>query len=373
MEVWFSLGRATLALVQPDRRLEQYVRHEMDPYEPAAAGATAPDIRIERSSSRPTIVDMQGDAGDGRVSGVDEAAFYVFEDGGGWWSLRAEAEKYHLRLSDDLPGWRVFAPVVRPLLQLALHRHGGVAVHGSSVVIDGSGVVVAGWSESGKTETVLAMMESGARFVSDKWTIVSDDGQIAPFPAAVFLRRWVIPYLPRLRASLSLGARGHLVAGRLAAGLAGPVGRLGAAGPALAFVAGSYERLVPLADRLRLSPSELRTLYGEPDQPRHDGSLGAIALLTTTPGGDPSVREADPTWAARRLARSAAFERRTFYELLLREGYARPGSEHRSLAGDVEHEARFLEACLGRVRVLEVRAPFPTDPRRVADAITGAL
>src|SRR5919201_20485 len=85
-----------------------------------------------------------------------------------------------------------------------------VAVHSAAVAIDGRGVLVAGWSESGKTETALALVERGASFVSDKWTVVGDDGTAAAFPITVGVRGWTLAHLPRLRAALGGAPRARL-------------------------------------------------------------------------------------------------------------------------------------------------------------------
>jgi serine kinase of HPr protein (carbohydrate metabolism regulator) len=57
-------------------------------------------------------------------------------------------------------------------MHLGLMRRDAVAVHSAAVEMDGQAVLIAGWSESGKTETALALMEAGARFVSDKRTVL---------------------------------------------------------------------------------------------------------------------------------------------------------------------------------------------------------
>src|SRR5438552_17025550 len=93
--------------------------------------------------------DLQGDAGDGLVTGVDDEALYILERGG-WWALRVGDREASVTMSEGLPPWRVFGAAVQPLVQLSLHRHGAVAVHASSVEVGGAGLVVAGWSESGK-------------------------------------------------------------------------------------------------------------------------------------------------------------------------------------------------------------------------------
>jgi len=98
--------------------------------------------------------------------------------------------------------------------------------------------------------------------------------------------------------------------------------------------------------------------------------LTAVALLTTVPDGTPvSVRQADPRWAACRLARTAAFERRGVFELHDRAMWALPNRDVAARRRSEEHERAFLERVLTTIPVIEVRSPFPADPRPVADAI----
>jgi hypothetical protein len=260
-------------------------------------------------------------------------------------------------------------------MQLALHRHGAAALHASAATVDGRGIAIAGWSESGKTETMLALIEAGGRFVSDKWTVLGSDARIATFPNTVFVRRWVLDHLPRLRATLSRSASMRLRAGAVGAAMVPVARRVGRLGPGLGFLASTYERAPSVADRLRFRPSELPALTGQPAGPV-DAPLTALVLLLTVPGDDehaPIVRYGDPRATAIRLARSAAFERRGWYELMLRASYATPHRHPDLPERALAVETDLLQPILERVSVLEVRTPFPTDPRRVADAVLRAL
>jgi hypothetical protein len=100
--------------------------------------------------------------------------------------------------------------------------------------------------------------------------------------------------------------------------------------------------------------------------------VSVVAALRTIPFGEVRVQPADPAELAARLARSAAYERRSYFELLQRAGYALPGrpalAQDRAIAAD----ETILRTVFERVRVLAVDAPFPTDPRVVADAILAA-
>jgi hypothetical protein len=98
--------------------------------------------------------------------------------------------------------------------------------------------------------------------------------------------------------------------------------------------------------------------------------LTTVVLLLTGPTGRVVVEEATSGWAARRLARTAAYERRTWYDLQERGAYA--GLPDRAGARDaaIAAEERLLAAVMdGASRVLRVTCPFPCDPRRVVDAL----
>jgi hypothetical protein len=97
--------------------------------------------------------------------------------------------------------------------------------------------------------------------------------------------------------------------------------------------------------------------------------LTTLAVLTTVSEDEVSVRPAEPAWAAARLSQSAAYERRTLYELDARVRYASTQADPSPLLDVAAIEAEMLRKLLDGVQLLEVRAPFPTDPRKVADAL----
>src|SRR3972149_7602933 len=95
----------------------------------------------------------------------------------------------------------------------------------ASVLSEEVGIAVAGWSESGKTETALALMEAGAGFLSDKWTLLGHDGELSAFPISVGVRRWVLEYLPTLRRTVTRRSRGPFAAAGAAPRAPDPLGR----------------------------------------------------------------------------------------------------------------------------------------------------
>jgi hypothetical protein len=343
------------------------IRRHLDPC-PATPLESPPDVLVEVDGHVPAaLLDMQRDAGDGRLTATDGQSFYVVEQGracaipppGGAASARFAVEP-------GFPIARAFGRLVRPTLQIGLLARDAAAAHSAAVEIDGRAVLVAGWSESGKTETALALVEDGARFLSDKWTVVGSDGTACVFPIGVGVRGWVLRHLPRLDAALGRGPRGRLRAAALTRAVSRPLDR----GP----LGGPLERLITLADRISLAPSQLRRLYGhDPAGPWH-APLAAVALLTTVPDhGGVRAQLAEPTWAAARLSLTADFERRGIFELHDRARWALrdrdPDLRHSVAAAERE----LFQSVLAAVPVIDVRAPFPTDPRPVADAIARLL
>ena len=133
------------------------------------------------------------------------------------------------------------------------------------------------------------------------------------------------------------------------------------------------ERAVGLAERAALTLAEVAEVYGSAAVLSERVPLRATAILTTVPDEEGvSVRPAEITWAARRLAHTAAFERRGYASLLERGRFALPAPAVSS-EGLMAREEELLARLLAPAPVLEVRAPFPTDPRAVARALMEAL
>lgn len=120
-------------------------------------------------------------------------------------------------------------PHLVSLLNLSLLAQGVVPLHASAFVLNGVGSVAAGWSQSGKTEALLAAMGAGATQVSDEWTYLAPDGQAHGLPTPIRLEPWHLrSAFVRERAAAALG-RGRMASLRAADRLAGvsAAGRLG--------------------------------------------------------------------------------------------------------------------------------------------------
>ena len=329
-----------------------------------------------RARRRPERAALTGDAGDGVVASR-HAAGLVVEDGPGWSLLTGEIADLTVEVGSGTPGWRVIRDVLRPAVQVAGIDAGTVVAHAASVELAGRGILLAGWSESGKTETALALSEDGALFLGDKWTVIwrDDAGGVtwtAPFPNRVGVRSWVVPWLPKLAVGLPGGRRLRLrTAERLA-----PAARWVAKGARGSRIADAI--LAPaadtatLADTIRLSAEDIRAAQSGDVAAPAESRLDTVVLLTTIePGDDPSIDTVAAADVAGELARSAAYERRRYH--LLGERAAFLGVRVVPGFDIVAREARAIERLLGDVRVLRLRSPFPGDPTIAARLIRSAL
>ena len=367
----FSLaGRVSLALAAPDAAARRYVHAQMDPFAAAPQNGSGPaDVVLEAldPARAPRTGELQKPARDGTVTLAADGRLFVLSAGRAC-AIPDPAASGPAVFACE-PGFPlsvVWGSAVRPALHLKLTARGGVAVHSAAVERGDGAILVAGWSESGKTETALALMESGARFLSDKWTVLAPGGASA-FPIGVGVRRWVLAYLPRLRGTLPRAARARLV---VAGGLARATGPLRRGEGRAAEI---FERGVALADRAALTPSEVRAAYGQSDDPARVVALRALVVLVTSVDGTLRAERADAAWAAARLARTAGYERRELFALRQRAAYSLDGPEDGGHGAAVAADERLLRELLDGATVLRVEAPFPVDPRRVAAAIEAAL
>lgn len=367
-------GRLALSVTDDDEQVVGYLTGQMAPFAPVEGSTEARRgdvvLRPLTADAEP-IVEEQRPANDDLTTATDGRRLFVLL-GGRRCSIPDALSDGPATFEYD-PGFplrRVFRSSIRPAMQIAAASAGrAVAVHAAAVTMDDGAIVVAGWSESGKTETALGLMEAGAQFLSDKWTLLDPSAAASAFPISVGVRRWVLRDLPTLRGSLTRRASVQFaLAGAASLGL-DPLARRSGGGRIGSVVADGARRARELGDRAAFEVDALRAAYGQTDDPRRVVATRLLVALRTIPDGPVRVRDADPVEAARRLARSAAFERRRYLELLQRAGYAmpdRPGSRH---ADAIAADEDMLRAALERTRVVTVDAPFPTDPRRVADTI----
>jgi len=366
-------GRAGIHLAVPDARVERYLRAQLAPFEPLepAAGARPDVVLAATEGPLGEMHEVQGPAADDLLTGTDGASLVAAWDGRRCVIPDVLAGRpARFDYEPGFPIWRIFRTAVRPALQVAMAAEGrAAAVHGAAVTLGGVAIVVAGWSESGKTEAALGLMEAGASFLSDKWTPLGPDGIASPFPISIGVRRWALDYLPTLRAALTRSARTQFVAARAASVVLRPASHRAASSRSAAVLVDSARKVTALGDRAAFEIAELRDAYSQVDDPTRSAPTRLVALLENSTGSEVVAAGANPATAATRLARSAAYERRAYFGMLQRAAYLLPDRPATVVEQAIAFDEAVLREAFSRVELVTVRAPFPVDPRRVADEI----
>ena len=322
LSVTFSIAqRSTLAAVAPTSPQLDRVAASLQPYAATPGDGDPPDVLV--AFDRPLdgeVSEHLGDTGDGLHTSWDGHGLRIVHEGASCRLSFGGSEAAALvELEDGFPWWRAWSAAVRPLLSIPIAARGAAVTHASAVTHEGRGIAIAGWSESGKTEVALALCERGARFVSDKWTALADDGSLHAMPVPAGLRAWTVPHLPQLRqqpqprAARAGGGRPHgrgrRRARRRARGRPGGDGRVrgrarrgGAGEPGVAVARGAHRR------RRRAAAAARTSTCSWCCGPRR---------------ATPRATELDADTACRRLLTTTAYERRALDALDARSRYLR--------------------------------------------------
>lgn len=369
-------GRVSLD-VSGDSALQAYVRRQLQPFAPVGNAVASASLSIAPLEGAADVAELQGPAEDGLTTGrlATAGRGFVTWDGRRCTVPNVLEGEATFGYEPGFPLWRVLRPAVRPALQIAPAVAGtAVAIHAASVTVDDGAIAVAGWAESGKTEVALALMERGASFLSDKWTFVGrSDLEASLFPISIGVRRWVLDYLPTLRAATTVRSRAQFAVARGAGIVLGPLARRRGRSRAGAIVPGLAQLASSLGDRAAYSIEDLRRAYGQQDDPLRRRRLRLLVLLRTIADDAVSVSDIGAADASRRLARTAAYERRGYAGLLDRLSYVDPAAAGSATDAMIRADEGVLSDICSAVPTVVVDAPFPSDPGRVADAILQRL
>lgn len=248
-------------------------------------------------------------------------------------------------------------PYLVALVNLCALANGGLPLHAAAFEWQGVGVVVTGWSKGGKTESLLAALDGGARYVGDEWVYLSDGGTRAVgVPEPIRIWDWYLGQLGTIRPELSTADR---VRARSLAYASAATTRL-EQGPAKAPVQRLARRVRHLVDGQRHVDVPVGRLIGTDTRPQAM-TVDAVVHTMSTESPAVTLEPVAGSEVAARMAGSLAFERLPLMSLYHAFRYAFP--ERRSTliesAADVERER--LHEFLSPRRCWSSTHPYPPD------------
>ncbi|NJD30026.1 MAG: hypothetical protein FIA92_17240 [Chloroflexi bacterium] len=245
-------------------------------------------------------------------------------------------------------------PLLLPIVGLTALAKGVLPLHASAFVHDGRGVLVTGWAKGGKSETLLAFMTRGARYVGDEWVYLAGDGQMFGVPEPIRLWGWQVEQLRSLAPRLSRSERWRL---RGLGALAGTAGRLAPrrAGGRLGSLARRGAGLVRRQVSVQVPPSRL---FG-PDRLVDVAPVDAVVLASSHESDEVRLDPADGREIGQRMLASLAHERRTLLDAYRQFRFAFPDRRNELIERAPEIEAELIDRALGGRPAAWLRHPYP--------------
>jgi len=253
-------------------------------------------------------------------------------------------------------------PLLIPVVNLTALARGAIPLHASAFSYNGTGVLITGWSKGGKTETLLAFMARGARYIGDEWVYVSGDGRrMFGIPEPVRVWNWHLEYVPQYRRLVSLGDRLRLRAIESARllGRGVPSTRLVRRVPAIlkrqAFVDMQPEELCG---------GRLGTL---------SGSLDKVFFAVSHDTPDVAVQAVDPQEVAGRMVFSLQHERLDFMSYYLKFRFAFPAAANDLIEGAETLERERLARVLAGKDTFSLSHPYPVSLDALFQVVSARL
>ena len=257
-------------------------------------------------------------------------------------------------------------PHLVAMVNLTALAKGVLPLHASAFRLGSRSVLVTGWAKSGKTESLLAGMRAGARYIGDEWVYLTPDGRMLGVPEPIRVWSWHLDQLPEVWAARTGAERRRLRSWRLAAGLAaGLASRPRMPGSALA------RRGAPILERQACVQVPPEQLFGA-EHLETSAPLDAVVLLLSHDSDETTVSDAGPGEVSGRMAASLADERAQFLAQYRQFRFAFPERSSAVVDSVVRREGELLRALFDARPAAKVCHPYPCDLQVLGAAVQTA-
>lgn len=261
-----------------------------------------------------------------------------------------------------------------PLLHLAINlrmlEKGLVPLHAAAFVYEGTGVIVNGWPNGGKTSTLFSFLTHGARFISDDWLFVDTDGRMVGLMQPIKLSDWQLnqlaAYQPKVSRTRQLTLQGMRMLDTM---LQAVPGSLHSDFPPAKVVYKGLSRLNNSQRHINISPEEL---FGA-DQVAATGNFEMLLLTLSGESSDIVIEPLSPELAIERILATLHHEWMHWEEYYLQYSYAFPHRPNALMDVSRSRQRMFLEQILAGKRMFAIYHPHPVDLDRLYKAIVQVI
>lgn len=246
-------------------------------------------------------------------------------------------------------------PLLLAIINLTAASKGVLALHAGAFEWRGRGTVVTGWSKGGKTETLLAFMRRGARYIADEWCYIDSDGnRIFGVPEPVRLWHWQLRQLPEVRKRVAIGSRIKMSALGLPSFCLDAIPRRWQTAKPARFI----QRLTHFAERYRNTLVAPERLFCQPVGETESVFDRLVFVMSAESAATVGVTMA-PEEAAERMAHSLKFERQPLEECYRMYRFAFPHRSNPFLEKIDAVERRLLASAFAGKPTICVEHPYP--------------
>jgi hypothetical protein len=310
-----------------------------------------PDIVVRFVDSLPQPKSLQ-------YLGVDEAGFT--EDA--FWILRSKHKSQARvmvpidRIGDHCEivceSGLAAVPLLIAMINLTALHNGAVPLHASAFTYQGTGALATGWSKGGKTETLLAFMANGARYIADEWVYLHADGRMSGIPEPIRVWDWHLRDLPQYRQRASRSGRLRLralhltqMALRCVPGGRWPIGKI-------------KRRLAPLLKRQTFVDVEAAQLFGR-DRMQLVGPLQKVFFVVSHAAPEIRIEPVDAAEIAQRMVHSLQYEQFPFMGYYRMFRFAFPERANALIDRTEPLQRQLLQQALANKEAWTVYHPYP--------------
>ncbi|MGB3713951.1 MAG: hypothetical protein WA996_05920 [Candidatus Promineifilaceae bacterium] len=258
-------------------------------------------------------------------------------------------------------------PLLIPILNFAALSKGALPMHASAFRYNGTGALVTGWAKGGKTETLLAFMSNGAKYVGDEWIYISDDGQqMYGIPEPIRIWNWHLQEMPHYRMYVGRGERARLrglnaIVRSMEWAISSGVGR----GSATMRLTGRISSLLKRQMHVQLPPDKL---FGQGESSL-TSNLDKVFFVASHEAPDITVQPIDPQEIAQRMVFSLQEERMDFMSYYLKFRFAFPLKRNMLIEQAEELQRQLLLQVMAGKECYAIYHPYPVSIPALFDVI----